>query len=279
MSQLVVLYAMPGFFKSIADANFGTLPELALYGYWWLIGATVALAGVLLRNYSFGHGARLNRFGQHRAVVASLIMLAFASILAHACTSHWVYDAGWYPLTLSPVMLGLTVAIVVAGQAVGIGAERRLRLAATLPILAMLISAAFPRVLEFQPGALIVFSPLRLTMIGSSLVFAYAMFVWRNPLFGAGATTCLMTAGIGHSVPQIGTNIALIVQLFTDACDGLIPRSAAHWGLVSIVSAFVLLAAGVLLSLMKGRLEHAELRRYFDQLDAVPARKVITVSQ
>jgi hypothetical protein len=265
VTQLVVLLAMPGMFKFVSLDRFGALPALVLYAYWWIVGATVALAGVLLRRTNLTGGPALDRFGRNRSVVVTLIGLGFVSIFAHLCTSNWVYGVRWYAANLSPVMLGLAAAVVVAGSALRLKPLSRLRAAISLPIAAVLFSAAFPGALEFQPGGLLVFSPLRLALLGSAGVFILTLCAWNQPLFAIPSTGCLLAAGMGHSLSGIAQNIASIGDMFVEAVRSVLPQSAAHWGVTSVVVAFVLLAAGVGLSLLRARIEEAELKRYLDQ--------------
>jgi hypothetical protein len=185
MAQIALLLAMPGIFKFVSQDCNGALPALALYAVWWCVGAIVALYGVLLCGVNFAPGPRIERYAQHRGVVGALIVLGFVSILAHLCTSNWVYGVRWYSANLSPVLLGLAVTGTCA-QHLRMSGLARLRATISLPILAVMLSAAYPWQLEFQPGGLLVFSPLRLALLGSAAVYVHAMVAHRQPLFGVG---------------------------------------------------------------------------------------------
>jgi hypothetical protein len=264
VAQIALLLAMPGIFKFVSQDRNGALPALALYGVWWCVGGIVALYGMLLRGVNFTPGApRIERFARHRGAIGALIGLGFVSIVAHLCTSNWVYGVRWYTANLSPVLLGLAVAGACAQHPRMTGLAR-LRATISLPVLAVMLSAAYPWQLEFQPGGLLVFSPLRLALLGAATVYVHAMIAHRQPLFGVASTGCLLTAGLGYSMPEIAMNIESLGELFGDGFKSVLPKRAVHWGVTSVVVSFLLLLAGVLLSLFKGKLESAELKRYLD---------------
>src|SRR5687767_14093277 len=112
MLQIIVLTAMPGVFKYVSSSRHGELPAVTMYGIWWVIGAIVALYGVLLGRVDFEERTpRIDHFGRNRVVVGAFLMLGMVSILAHVCTSNWVYDVRWYTANMAPVLLGLAVAL------------------------------------------------------------------------------------------------------------------------------------------------------------------------
>ena len=261
--QLGVLFTMPGICKGAAGR--GSLSPIVLYALWWGVGALIAMAAILLRGGgSFTQGPHFYRLRQNRILVAGLLGLGFVSILAHLCTSNFVYGVPWYSANVAPLLLGLAVAATSVRQT-GLSMVLRMRVLVSLPALAMLLSAAYPAALEFQPGGLLIFSPLRIVLIASAFLYLHAMCAQRQPLFGAAFGACLITAGMGHSVPQIGMNVDSIAQFLADAFSSLMPQSTVHWGVVAVVVAFLLLLLGVLLSLLKGRLEDAALDRYLDE--------------
>jgi hypothetical protein len=61
----------------------------------------------------------------------------------------------------------------------------------------------------------------------------------------------LLAASAGHSLPAIG-------RTWLWLAGKLLPRSAAQWGVVALVAAFLLLAAGAALSMARGKPEEGE---------------------
>lgn len=262
--QLAVLFAMPGVFKFAAADRFGSLPPLVLYGYWWVVGAVVAAWGILLRRTNFSTGPTIDHFGKHRVVIGSLLILGLVSILAHLCTSNFVYDVRWYAANIAPFVLGIAVASTFAGPSFGLQHASRLRFAISLPVLAVLLSGAFSTTLEIPLNHVIVLSPLRFALVAAAISYVQAMIVWRQALFGVGFVGSLVIAGIGHTTQEIGRNLAMIIQALWDAIAGVVPRTAVHWGVTSVAVAFVLLAAGFVLSLLRARWDQAQFRAYLD---------------
>ena len=74
MLQIAVLLAMPGVFKYVSNAHDGALPAVTMYALWWVIGAIVALYGVLLGRVDFAEETpRINHFGRYRFIVGAFL--------------------------------------------------------------------------------------------------------------------------------------------------------------------------------------------------------------
>src|SRR4051812_4818672 len=111
MIELFMLFALPGVFKRLAVNNNGSLQPLAIYGSWWIIGLLPMIATLLMRQRHFFRAPQRGAFRRSRHIVGMLVILPVVSLLAHACTSNWIYNVRWYPANVSPLMLGLTIAI------------------------------------------------------------------------------------------------------------------------------------------------------------------------
>jgi hypothetical protein len=254
--QMLAIYYMPGVLKACSihhaatSAVFGTVPAIALYAMWWVVGIIVALYGVLLRRVDFSDAPRIERFGRHRQVVGSILILGLVSILAHLCTSNWVYNVRWYTANLAPVLLGLAVALGMA-QSVGLTYRRRMRAQVALPLGAIGISLAFPSALVMGPEHLAPLTPLRLVLLAAAAVYALGLAQFRQTCFGILSLFCLLLAALGSSVASIVENIMLFNRTVVTSTRSVVPKRTIHWGVVSVAFAFVLLGAGLVLSLKK----------------------------
>src|SRR5439155_27200348 len=109
--ELAMLFTIPCVFKQISSARGGVLPAAAIYCGWWLIGLTPVIATALLRERRSTSSASGVAFYRARHLIGALMILPVISLLAHVSTSNWVYNVRWYPANISPLLLGLAVAM------------------------------------------------------------------------------------------------------------------------------------------------------------------------
>ena len=177
------------------------------------------------------------------------MILPVVSLLAHICTSNWIYNVRWYPSNVSPLILGLAVAI--GGYDAHVATlGKRMKAHFVLPILALFLSGQFPSLLVFHLGP-IGLSPLRCTLAGAMLVYACGYLLHRHLVFAWAACMCFGVAGVGMSIQQIMDNLNLGAQQTYGLSKRLWPRTMTHWGIVSMVASFALLIVGALVSLRK----------------------------
>jgi hypothetical protein len=141
ITQLAVLFAIPGLFAAIAQHRNDFLPPLAIYAAWWLCGAipvvyTLTVGSVdLFRPREIGNPITV-------AVIVSrvLVLLPMLSLIAHLCLANWVYKVTFHPANIAPLLLGFAVLAGRADEHVGALAAR-MRLALILPRVAICLSA------------------------------------------------------------------------------------------------------------------------------------------
>jgi hypothetical protein len=254
--QLAVLMAMPGVFHHLALSRNGALPAVALYACWWVVGAIVAMYGMLLRRIDFTDAPRIDPFGRNRVVVGAFLLLGMISILGHLCTSNWIYGVRWYTANLAPLMLGLTVACGALPEEL-LRYRKRVQLQICLPLAAVAMSAAFPTHLEFGPTHLMPLTPLRLALVAAAVACLHGLCTGRQPIFAWMSLACLLTASMGSSAAAIVQNLIQVNRRAAEAVEAIAPRRALHWGVMSMMLSFALLALGWLVSLWKSR-HHAE---------------------
>jgi hypothetical protein len=265
--ELTLLIAIPGVFKLISSHHSGTLPPGAIYASWWIIGIVPVIATLLLRASDGPRTGRLyteielpfkietarpraDSHGNRRPFVIGLLMLLpVISLLAHVSTSNWIYHVRWYPANVTPLILGLAIALgAYDWHVTNLAARMRLQLA--LPILAIAMSARFPSSLEFYVAGIGI-SPLRLALAGATLVYAHGLWLHRHMYFAWAACTCVLTSLFGTSPQLIGENMTLVGKQTVNTGRSLIPRTLRDWGITSIGASFVSLLIGAVLSLMK----------------------------
>ena len=94
-------------------------------------------------------------------------------------------------------------------------------------------------------------TPMRLTLIAAALVYLHGLLVHRHPYFGVAGTLCLAAAGLGDSPETIAQNVTSAGDKTSKSLWRLVPSTVTGWGLVSVAASFVLLAIGMVVSLLK----------------------------
>ncbi|HEY1628818.1 MAG TPA: hypothetical protein VGF52_03100 [Tepidisphaeraceae bacterium] len=233
---MLLLLSAPGIFKRLATAHNGALSQIPLYTFWWIVG--VAVIGCFLI------GVR-----RDSRIINTFVLLPLISLIAHLGTTYWVYKVEWQGANLSPFVLGIAVAVGTARQ-YGTISTARLRAALALPVLAIILAAGSSHQLRFELLN-ISWTPLRLTLIASALVYAHAFFVHRKPLLAIGGFLCAIAACIGDNPDTIHQNVSTTGENTWNAAMRLLPTTLMQWGVIAVVGAFVLLGVGSALSLRK----------------------------
>ena len=249
--EMFMLFALPGALKRLSESHNGSVPPLAIYSAWWVIGLLPMIAALLMRDRHLLREPVRGAFARNRGIVGMLIALPVVSLLAHACTSNWIYNVRWYTANLSPLVLGLAVAIGaydIRVRTFGLRTKAHFM----LPILALAMAAPFPSSLVFHVG-LVWFSPLRCTLIGAILVYGCGYLLHRQILFAWAACLCLGVAGVGMSIREILQNLNSSGQQTLDLGKRLWPRSMMQWGAVSVAASFFWLILGAIVSLRRSR--------------------------
>jgi hypothetical protein len=238
--QMLILLAAPGMLKYAFEHNRSVLSPRALYAVWWVVGM-IPIAYLLLMR-------KLEHY-RFPGIVGVFVLLPFVSILAHLCTSNWVYHVRWHHGNISPLLLGLAVSIGASDWHVR-NVTARMRLQLLLPLLAIALAMPSRSGLSFEIDQTIM-TPLRLTLLASVLVYIHGLLLHRHPYFGMAGTICLCAAGLGESPAAMTQNVVRAGDKGVSAVWKLVPRTLAQWGAVSVVTSFVLLGAGMIVSLIR----------------------------
>jgi hypothetical protein len=252
MAQTAALLAVPAAFKLIANTREGFLSPLAVYGGWWLAGLLPVLGLVLYRRSPAltGEQGPVGETGLARVYA----LLPFASLLVHLYSAAWVYSIPFRAAFISPVVLGLAVALTIFdGTVLSRWALRHLQ--AGMAALAVGLSVQFPHSLLFGPTASIhlAASPLRLVLMGVALMCLYA--VWRDHWWACAVVASLCLAGVllGPSLAAMWSNLAGMSIASAHVARESRPRTAMEWGVATVGASFALLVLGAAVSLLKVR--------------------------
>jgi len=85
-------------------------------------------------------------------------------------------------------------------------------------------------------------------MCTANATFRQVAFAWLSG-------SCLLLASLGSSVSAILDNIMIFNRTAMSLTRSLAPRRSVHWGVVSVVVSFLLLAVGMVLSMKKSDVE------------------------
>jgi len=177
--------------------------------------------------------------GRERGSSSGLVLWTWAPAamaLLHLWAVGYIHSIPFQPAFLAPLLLGLAAT-----------AERgrRARMLA-LPALAVALSLGQKATLGFAlgpEGPLV--SPLRLALLGVAATWGYLAWRDRERWLAVLAAACGV-AGVVHSYWSSLWHVLGRVLAFVDARR---PRDAFGWGVLAVVAAFVLLAAGARRSL------------------------------
>jgi hypothetical protein len=227
-TQAGLVLAVPVLATHLASARvFG---PIALYGVWW---ATLALpfAQRLLRDET-----RAGDAGSTRTHTAWTWVPAALTLL-HLWAVGYIHAIDFRPALIAPILLGLAATA---------GRDELARKVA-LPGLAVLVSLGQGSSLGFHligaDGPLV--SPLCLAMLGVAATWGYLAWRDRERWLAMLALGGGVAGLLGASASSLSTGLGRAVRFL----DSLLPRDAFGWGLLTVIAAFVLLAAGARRSL------------------------------
>jgi hypothetical protein len=201
------------------------MSPVVMYGLWWFTAALPLARGVL-RDSTL---SQANRAPRAHAVWT---WMPFGLVLWHLWSVGYIHTLDFRAPLLAPLLLGAALTLD----------RRRQALQLALPALAVLMSAGTDPGLQVDLAGLGVASPLRLALVGAGLVWAYLGWRDRNLWLAAlpigGAAVYLLA-------PYADRLARALARLLSES----FPRERYGWGVVTVIAAFVLLAAGARRSL------------------------------
>jgi len=113
------------------------------------------------------------------------LLLPLASLIAHLSMLHWVYRVQFVGADLSPVLLGLMVAI---GREAWASRSELVVLRIVMPLAAMTMAINFPPVVYVYASAGLRLTPGEITMAAAYAAVVYCFFgAWAKYLLTGGA--------------------------------------------------------------------------------------------
>ena len=227
MAGLVALHAVPPLLTRL-DGEGGGVTTATFYALWWLIGLSPLLHDLASWAWRGTWGERDGRWWP-RLVAAT----PWASLAVHLGVLHYVYDRPFLAAHAAPLLIGLAVLLRHGGP---------MPLRVLLPVAAALVSWNSPAQLEVGPV-----DSATISGVAAWLALAYVTLPRLVPYFAAVAVVAGLWRAFGPSASQVMAGL----RATFDTAVALVPRSQRAWGVVGVAAAFVLLAAGVAMSLLR----------------------------
>ena len=223
-AQAAFVLAVPAAAAHLAGAR--VLGPAALYGFWW---ATLALP---VAQRLLSEETRDRASGGARPPAAWTWLPAAMAVL-HLWAVGYIHAIDFQPAFLAPLLMGLALTA---------GREQLVRKVAPAG-LAVLLSLGQNAALGFAlPGAGgILVSPLRLALLAMAMTWAY--LAWRDR--ERWLVTLAAASLLGSSVSSLSGVTGRLLRLL----GSILPRDGFGWGTLTVIAAFVLLAAGARRSL------------------------------
>ncbi|HEY1686528.1 MAG TPA: hypothetical protein VGG19_17325 [Tepidisphaeraceae bacterium] len=240
-SLILLLFVIPGWLFSYANHHDGQVPPAVLYGIWWIVGILPALAAYLpgsRRIFALSKQARMMR---------AYILIPYLSLIAHIGVSHWVYKSTFYSEDLSPLLLGLAV-LAIRANLTPVNRPQRIGWMIALPALAILLSISEQPLFSI-PFAGAVWTPMRITFLASALVYVDGTLTLQKLFFTIPAAICFVLSWLGSSPQAIATGASQSANQTSSLLGRFLPSTPTQWGILSVISSFVLLAIGAAISL------------------------------
>ena len=236
--QLALVYALPIFLaRNEVD---GSVSPRILYACWWIVSLLPLLYDLLAKL----DPRPLNFSAPQTALRRAYLYLPWLFLLAHLGFAPWAHNSDFYLPTVAPALIGLALASKRINSSPNITAIARL-----LPALAALLALSNPGPLLWTlqlPGTTLGpprAPPLLTLVLAAALATAY--LISPLALLPATSTTlslCAMLYIFAHP-------LATLTRRSTTTLISLIPTTPLAWGITTITTAFLLLAAGAWTSL------------------------------
>lgn len=234
--ELALLFALPGIFSFAAGAGLVSRTALIFpYSTWWIA------AGLIVWQASWARHAPPS--DEPRGAIEASLRTGFAylphvSIALHLIGVSWVHHVSFQVTYLAPLIVALTAARMLV-EFPGLPLDWR------PPILAMFLSLFAED--GMVPGSLmgIRLAPLHVVVAASGVAYLLGFRLHRLRSFAWGAALCL-------GGPILALSARAFQTLFSVIGDWM-PRTGEHWGVLAIVLAFLLLAAGAVVSYFGSR--------------------------
>lgn len=233
--QLALLLSLPGLFaRWAARSPISGVSSATVYAWWWMTAVLVIVTAALARLWPPEEGGRDEIESMLRRGLAWMIPVSFA---LHLIGLGWVHRVPFQVAYLAPLVLALAAAAMLVELPWP-------KLNWQLPLAAIVLSATADQGLLPSTLLGVTLSPARLTVVVAGFTFLMGWVLHRHLPFAWGAALCLGGPAVWMGLPMAWRAGGVVA----DWLGGLMPRTAAQWGVVSVVIAFALLGIGALVS-------------------------------
>jgi hypothetical protein len=247
LAELFILFSIPGIFAQAALGHDGRLSPWLMYAAWSLLGMLPAAYIFVVRQRPL---LTIRSGNLVRDVLTRvLVIVPIISIIVHLSTANWVYKLHFNLANIAPFLIGLGFAIGHYDNHLYTYA-RRVRAQLLLPALAVALSLSYPDTLVYVmtgPD----WSPLRLALVAAGIVYLEGLRFHRHMIFAYAAAFCAIAFGMGPSVDDMQQNITVTAEHTQTWLERLTPRTGQQWGVLSVITSFLLLGIGFIVSLLK----------------------------
>jgi hypothetical protein len=233
--QLALLLALPGLFALwAAQSAVSAVSSATVYAVWWLVAVLVVVQAVLARR---SRAAASPKDEVEATLRAALSWMPYVSFALHLIGLGWVHRVPFDLAYLGPLLLAVSAADILVELP-------WLKLKWQLPVIAIFLSVIAGDGLVPARLLGVPFSPDRLMVVAAGFTYLLGWRLHRYPPFGIGAVLCLGGPAVWMGVPMLWRAGAVV----TDWLGGLMPQTAAQWGVLAVILAFALLGLGALVS-------------------------------
>jgi hypothetical protein len=233
--QLALLLALPGLFALwAAQSAVSAVSSATVYVVWWLVAILVVVQAALAYMAREAAGPKDEVEASLRGALGWMPYVSFA---LHLIGLGWVHRVPFQLAFLAPLILAVSAADILVELP-------WLKLKWQLPVIAIFLS------MTAEPGLVPAtvlgtpFSPARLLLVAAGLTYLLGWRLHRYRPFAIGAALCLGGPAVWMGLPMLWRAGAVI----TDWLGGLMPQTAAQWGVLAVILAFALLGLGALVS-------------------------------
>jgi len=239
-SGLLMLFGMSGAFKALSIN--GALDPRILNTAWWIAGALAAAFAIVPRGFRIG--------SMSHVPVRLYMLIPFVSLLVHLCGANRVYAMDFHPANVTPVLLGLAVALgTITNISRMIVAKAQMALIVLAGVLSLNASGALTFTFAGVP-----LSPMRLTLLAAAAVAIWCFLRHRRWAFAWVAGTSALISAMGHSPQSVRETLHTMDEFIVKIANAMIPTTPMGWGVMAIIASFVLLGVGAVVSLRKGEI-------------------------
>ncbi|HEX4795934.1 MAG TPA: hypothetical protein VH370_19250 [Humisphaera sp.] len=239
--SLAALFLLPSGFKWIEHR--GPITSVHFYFAWCGLGMLLAFWEM--------HGRLAGAtIATEESRVATLIRrlytaLPLASLAAHLGMLHWVYLVPVTAADLSPVVIGLAIAV---GRLLPLPLATPIRV--VMPLMAILWSLDSAPALHMHLGR-IQFTPALVAAGAAYLAYVYCFFLNRAIVLIGGAISAALFIALGPTFAQIAEATESAWQWAIHRIDDVTPKTPIQWGLTALAGAFGFLGLGAAVSFRK----------------------------